>query len=106
MRYLSLVLVLAVASCGRPPTGPQSSPPSQQRDARLTAEEAVQLAREHCKGKASIPEDVKPLVQKGEASIVVTFPTNLPEGTLGADYHAQITIDKKTRKITKFMVGS
>ena len=34
---------------------------------------------------------------------VVTFKTVLKPGTLGADYHAQVTLDSKTGKVLKVL---
>ena len=80
--------------------------PKTGREAPLTAENAVQIARRAVAELATIPPDVTPTVDERGDEIVVTFPTNHPVGVRGADFHAQVTINKTSGVVQRILAGS
>ena len=71
----------------------------------MTDEQAVRAARAAAEGKAEIPAGVVPRVQRQGGRILVTFPTSLPAGVLGADFHARVTLDEATGRIIQILGG-
>lgn len=67
--------------------------------------QAIALARQACAGKVAVPADVEPSVARRGDMVVVTFPTSLPPGTRGADYHARVTIDTSTGRVVEVLGG-
>jgi len=74
-------------------------------DAPMSEQRAIQIAREAVVGLADIPDDVSPEVEKTHDMYQVTFPTHLSPDTLGADYHARVSIDSVSGKVTNILGG-
>jgi hypothetical protein len=55
---------------------------------------------------SSFPKNLNPNIKETKTELKVTYPTNLPKGTLGPDYHVEITILKRSGQIIRHMVGS
>ena len=72
----------------------------------ISESRAIEIARAACAGKMEIPADVQPRVSVAGRRCVVVFPTKLPPGTRGADYHAKVTLDAKTGAVIEVLGGS
>lgn len=71
--------------------------------ARLSRKKAIALAKRAIRGKVSYPPDTPIEVRERGKETIVTFKTVLKPGTLGADYHAQVTLDSKTGKVVQVL---
>lgn len=70
---------------------------------RISRKRAIAAARKAIRGKVSLPKGTPIDVQDEGAAVIVTFKTVLKPGTLGADYHARVTLDAKTGKVLKIL---
>ena len=82
----------------------------QQEIREISREEALEIAAKEIE---TFPEEVrarlegvKPEVRREENIYIVTYPTDWPEGVLGADYHFQFVIDARTGEIIRRLKGS
>jgi len=71
----------------------------------ISDEQAIQLARQATIGKAEVPEDVMPTVERAEGHCIVTFPIKHPPGVFGADFYAQVTINARSGEIGNILGG-
>jgi len=65
----------------------------------------VALARKAVEGAMLVPAEIDAFIEETDTEYIVTFPTFDLRGP-GADYYAQIRIDKSSRQVTKVWVGS
>ena len=72
----------------------------------ITEDKAVEIAKDAIKGRMEYDETGKITVEQEEGQYIVTFPYKLPAGWLGPDYAARVSIDSKTGKVIKLLVGS
>ena len=84
----------------------QVCPPFGDVKKEISEEEAISIAMSEIESYVEVPSDSQPVVEFSNDTIIVTFPTNLPPLTLGPDYHAQVTIDRKIGEIIDVLVGS
>jgi hypothetical protein len=68
--------------------------------------EALRLAAEVVFDRVKIPAGTAPKLEETQDTFVVTYPNNPAPGTLGADYHARVTIDKRSGRVIKVLGGS
>lgn len=69
----------------------------------ISEEEAVRIAREAIKGRLSVPDSVQGEVFMERSRVVVEFPTNYPEGVLGGDYYAKVTLDRNSGEVIEIL---
>lgn len=55
------------------------------------------------KGKISVPEEAKVIIQSDKNQHVVIFENKLPKGWRGGDYSAKVTIDSMSGKILEIL---
>ncbi|MFH2204224.1 MAG: hypothetical protein ABIJ96_13985 [Elusimicrobiota bacterium] len=86
---------------------PAPKKPQRAGECALARAAAIAIAAEAIKGKVSYPPDtpIKVTVEKGLRVVTFVIPPTEPP-TLQADYHAQVHIDCRTRKVTGVLVGS
>lgn len=104
-----LAAALALAGCSHDEAAPAPAPRpahGEETGGVISETRAIELARAACAGKAEIPPGVKPLVTRADGRIVVVFPTSLPSGTRGADWHAKVTLDAKTGAVVEVLGGT
>jgi hypothetical protein len=70
---------------------------------RISRKKAIALAKKAIKGKVSYPPGTPILVEERGVLTLVTFKTVLKPNTLGADYHAEVTLDAKTGEVLKVL---
>ena len=75
-------------------------------ESSLTHGDAAQLARRAAAEIANIPPEVTPIVDERGDELVITFPTNLPVGVMGAHFHAQVVINKKSGVVARILGSS
>ena len=72
----------------------------------MTQQEAVEIARRAVVGKADVPASAPTEVEFENDRVIVIFRTQLPPGTRGADYHAKVTLNARTREVMQILGGS
>lgn len=72
----------------------------------ISDEGAVHLAREAVAGAVQLPDDARAEVHREDGTVVVVFPTDLPPGVRGPDYHARVTLDAVTGEVIDILGGS
>ena len=78
----------------------------------LTTEQARQLkliksAFSHIRPHVRVPEGAKIVFQSlSRKTALITFDNRLPEGFLGADYAARVTVNVETGEVLKALAGS
>lgn len=73
----------------------------------ISEEGAIHIARGAVAGAVEVPEDARADVQRlDDGTVVVVFPTDLPPGVRGADYHARVTLDAVTGEVIDILGGS
>ena len=77
------------------------------RDVVVTAQKAIDIARTDATTRGIDVAALVPTTQLKANLWIVTFPFNLPPGTLrrGPDYVAQVWISARTGKVEEFMAG-
>jgi hypothetical protein len=69
-------------------------------------EAAEAWAREKLRGKLNVPDDCPTIVVEKNGKYEVTFLCVTAADTLGADYHAKVTLDAKTGAVLEILAGS
>jgi len=100
-----LALASALGACGGDAALPTTSPESKGESALISEEKAVAAARAACADRVAIPATSRPRVEFAGGRCVVTFPTDLPKGTRGADWHARVTLDARTGAVLEVLGG-
>lgn len=72
----------------------------------LSDKEYIENAVAAVQGAVDIPADSAPVVERRPDTIVVTFPADLPQGSTGPAYYAQVFLDPETGEFQRGMVGS
>jgi hypothetical protein len=100
-----LAAALVVGACGGDAARPATPPESKGESALISDEQAVAAARAACADRVAIPATSRPRVEFAGGRCVVTFPTDLPKGTRGADWHARVTLDARTGAVLEVLGG-
>ena len=72
----------------------------------ISRDEALRIAREAVEGTYEYDHDGEIVVALDGGQYIITFPVDLPEGSLGPDYAARVTIDARSGEIIQLLVGS
>lgn len=72
----------------------------------ISEERAINIAKDGIKNSVNYPEEAPITVELRDGVYIVIFKTQLGEGVLGPDYHAQLSIDAVSGEVLKIMVGS
>jgi uncharacterized membrane protein YkoI len=72
----------------------------------IDEEQALAIAKQAIAGHVELQDNAHVDITVEDDTYVVTFIHDLPPGTLGADYDAQVRIDAYTGDVIEILLGS